>query len=56
MGFGKVLEESKGQMSLRGGHPPEVACRKASAQRAERRFEPRVVNGDGEKSADRDPF
>ncbi len=53
--FGKLLEETKGQMSLRWGHPPKVAFGKPSSQAAERFFERRVVNGDGEKSADPGP-
>ncbi|MCM3875121.1 MAG: hypothetical protein NEA02_01755 [Thermoanaerobaculia bacterium] len=39
-------------MALGGGHPPELAFRKAGEAGFESRVEQRVANGDGEKGAD----
>ena len=50
--FGKLVEKTKCQVALGGGHPPELAFGKADVTRGERRVEHRIVNGDGEEGAD----
>ena len=49
---GKLVEETKRQVALGGGHPPELALGKADLVRDERGVEHRVANGDGEEGAD----
>ena len=50
--LGKLVEKTKCQVALGGGHPPELAFGKADVTRVERRVEHRIVNGDGEEGAD----